>query len=201
MQFPPYQFALDHGKELFAAAVPERAPLRRLLRRTRAIGIAQNYPRFDPKTGRVVTLEIALNRCRVANGRKKLKLTTGDMADLMAYLTDTSHGRPIAVVVPDDPRALAAYETGQGIFLCAARPAQFLLRQLPRAGCRQRHLRGDVLAPALGLIAAFPIYRSAWGSMGTVVRRFIGCNKQVRGGAANGPTARTIATSNISLRT
>ncbi|HVC58877.1 MAG TPA: sulfur oxidation c-type cytochrome SoxA [Acetobacteraceae bacterium] len=178
MQFPPYQFALDHGKELFAAAFPNGHHYADCLPHG-GIGIAQNYPRFDPKTGRVVTLEIALNRCRVVNGLKKLKLTTGDMDDLMAYLTDRSHGRPVAVVVPDDPRARAAYERGKEYFYARRGQLNFSCASCHMQGAG-RHLRGDVLAPALGLIASFPIYRSAWGSMGTVVRRFIGCNKQVR---------------------
>jgi L-cysteine S-thiosulfotransferase len=178
MQFPPYQFALDHGKELFAAPFPNGHHYADCLPH-QGIGIAQDYPRFDKQTGRVVTLEIALNRCRVINGLAKLKLTTGDMSDLMAYLTDNSRGRPIAVVVPDDPRARAAYEQGKAYFYTRRGQLNFSCASCHMQGAG-RHLRGDVLAPALGLIAAFPIYRSAWGSMGTVVRRFIGCNKQVR---------------------
>ncbi|MBW4091513.1 MAG: sulfur oxidation c-type cytochrome SoxA [Proteobacteria bacterium] len=178
MQFPPYQFALDHGKDLFATAFPNGRHYADCLPRG-GIGIAAAYPRFDAKTGRVVTLEIAVNRCRVANGLAKLKLTTGDMADLMAYLTDRSRGQPIAVVVPDDPRALAAYQRGKAYFYSRRGQLNFSCASCHVQGAGQ-HLRGDVLAPARGLIAAFPIYRSDWGSMGTVVRRFIGCNEQVR---------------------
>ncbi len=43
------------------------------------------------------------------------------------------------------------------------------------------HIRTEVLAPALGILAAMPIYRSEWGSMGTISRRFVTCNSQVRG--------------------
>ena len=38
-----------------------------------------------------------------------------------------------------------------------------------------------MLAPALGIVAALPIYRSEWGGMGTTSRRFTSCNSQVRG--------------------
>jgi sulfur-oxidizing protein SoxA len=38
-----------------------------------------------------------------------------------------------------------------------------------------------VLAPALGIVNALPIYRSAWSSMGTTTRRLRTCNVQVRG--------------------
>jgi sulfur-oxidizing protein SoxA len=43
-----------------------------------------------------------------------------------------------------------------------------------------KRLRGDVLAPAVGILAAFPIYRSDWGSMGTIERRFTSCDAQTR---------------------
>ncbi|MGB6732683.1 MAG: sulfur oxidation c-type cytochrome SoxA, partial [Xanthobacteraceae bacterium] len=43
------------------------------------------------------------------------------------------------------------------------------------------HIRTEVLAPALGIVAALPIYRSEWGGMGTTSRRLITCNIQVRG--------------------
>jgi sulfur-oxidizing protein SoxA len=42
-------------------------------------------------------------------------------------------------------------------------------------------IRAEVLAPALGILNAMPIYRSAWGGMGTTSRRFTTCNSQVRG--------------------
>ena len=176
MQFPPYQFALDHGKALFAAAFPNGHHYADCLP-DKGIGIAQDYPRFDAKTGRVVTIEIAVNRCRVTNDLPKLKLTTGDMADLVAYLTDLSRGKPIAIVVPADPRALAAYTTGKEYFYSRRGQLNFSCASCHVQGAG-KHLRGDVLAPALGLTASFPIYRSAWGNMGTVVRRFIGCNKK-----------------------
>ena len=41
-------------------------------------------------------------------------------------------------------------------------------------------MRGDILAPALGILASMPIYRSDWGSMGTIDRRFVSCLAQVR---------------------
>jgi sulfur-oxidizing protein SoxA len=44
-----------------------------------------------------------------------------------------------------------------------------------------QQIRTEVLAPALGLVAALPIYRSEWGGMGTTSRRFTTCNSQVRG--------------------
>ena len=42
-------------------------------------------------------------------------------------------------------------------------------------------IRAEILAPALGILNAMPIYRSEWGGMGTISRRFTTCNSQIRG--------------------
>jgi len=42
-------------------------------------------------------------------------------------------------------------------------------------------IRAEVLAPALGILNAMPIYRSEWSGMGTTSRRFTTCNSQIRG--------------------
>ena len=175
--FPPYQFALDTGKTLFNTKFPNGHDYAACFA-NRGIGIAQNYPMFDPKSGRVVTLGIALNRCRVANGLKKLKLTSGPLADILAYMTSTSDGKPINVIIPNNPKALAAYQAGKEYFYSRRGQLNFSCASchVQEAG---QHLRGNVLAPALGITASFPIYRSKWGNTGTLVRRFIGCNKKV----------------------
>jgi sulfur-oxidizing protein SoxA len=41
-------------------------------------------------------------------------------------------------------------------------------------------LRTEVLGPAFGQTTHWPVYRSKWGEMGSLHRRFTGCNKQVR---------------------
>jgi len=41
-------------------------------------------------------------------------------------------------------------------------------------------IRADLLSPALGHLTHFPVYRSKWGGLGTLHRRYGGCNKQVR---------------------
>jgi len=37
----------------------------------KGIGIRQNYPYFDEKEGKVITLELALNRCREAMASRR----------------------------------------------------------------------------------------------------------------------------------
>lgn len=178
MQFPPYEFALQEGKQLFETKFPDGKSYADCFP-DGGIGIAQDYPKFDPKSGRVVTLGILVNQCRVENGLKPLSLTKGDMAAIESYMADTSRGKPIDIQIPNDPRALAAYEAGKEYFYSRRGQLNFSC-----ASCHvqsaSKQLRGDTLAPALGIAAIFPIYRSKWGDMGTLVRRFIGCNEKVR---------------------
>lgn len=178
LEFPPYEFAVSAGKKLFATKFANGKSYDSCFP-NQGIGIAQDYPKFDPETGRVVTLGIAINRCRVANGEKKLSLTKGDLADIVAYMTSTSDGKPIDVVVPNDKRALAAYQRGKEYFYSRRGQLNFSCASchVQEAGMK---LRGQYLAPALGMTASFPLYRSKWGDMGTLVRRFIGCNGKVR---------------------
>ena len=74
--------------------------------RTRGIGIRQNYPYFDEKEGKVVTLELALNRCREANGEAPFSYVKDDMAALTAYMAFTSRGKRVRYQDPGrSPRA------------------------------------------------------------------------------------------------
>lgn len=177
-EFPPYDFAVDKGKEMFATPFANGKTYGDCFP-DKGIGIRQNYPYFDAKSGQVITLELALNQCREANGEKPLDYMKDDMAALTAYMAFTSRGKPFDIKIPDDPRALAAYEKGEEYFYTRRGQLNFSC-----ASCHVQaagnHIRTEVLAPALGIVAAMPIYRSEWGSMGTTSRRFVTCNTQVR---------------------
>ena len=146
----------------------------------KGIGIRQDYPYFDLKTGEVITLELALNRCRETNGEAPYSYVKDEMASLTAYMAFTSRGKPFDIKIPNDPRARAAYENGAKYFYSRRGQLNFSC-----ASCHVQsageHIRTEVLAPALGILAAMPIYRSEWGGMGTISRRFVTCNSQVRG--------------------
>jgi sulfur-oxidizing protein SoxA len=143
------------------------------------IGIRQNYPYFDTDRGEVITLELAINECREANGEKKLKWKKGPIANISAYMAYTSRGNVFDIKIPDDPRAVAAYERGKKHF--------YQKRGQLNMACADCHkfyagmkVRADLLSPALGQLTHFPVYRSKWGGIGTTHRRYGGCNKQVR---------------------
>ncbi len=177
MEFPPYEMVLDEGKSILETPFANGKNYADCLDKG-GIGIAHTYPRFDKKAGKVVTLIDAVNQCRTANGEKALKHNDSGMLALLSYLADTSRGKKIDVDVPNDPKALAAYEDGKRIY--------FTRRGTRDFGCYHCHweasgmrIRGNELSPAIGQATHFPTYRSKWGSMGTIQRRYKGCMNNI----------------------
>ncbi|WP_377828522.1 sulfur oxidation c-type cytochrome SoxA [Bradyrhizobium lupini] len=178
-EFPPYEFALDAGKEMFATPFKNGKTYADCFPNG-GIGIRQNYPYFDEKEGKVVTLELALNRCREANGEAPYSYVKDEMASLTAYMAFTSRGKPMDIKIPDDPRALAAFENGKRYFYTRRGQLNFSCASCHVQSPGER-IRAEILAPALGILNAMPIYRSEWSGMGTTSRRFVTCNSQTRG--------------------
>src|SRR5258708_26723149 len=123
-QFPPYEFALEAGKEMFSTPFKNGKTYADCFP-NKGIGIRQNYPTFDEKEGKAVTLELALNRCREANGEAPFSYVKDEMAALTDYMPCTSSVNPIDIKIPNDPHALEAnhndnshYDTRCGLRYC-----------------------------------------------------------------------------------
>ncbi len=177
-EFPPYEINIDNGEKLFNTPFKNGKTYADCFKNG-GKAIKQNYPYFDTKAGKVKTLEQEINECRVANGEEPLPYKKGKIADISAYMAYTSRGNKINVQIPDDPKALAAYERGKKHFY--AKRGQL---NMACADCHVYYsgnrIRADILSPALGQVTHFPVYRSKWGGLGTIHRRYGGCNKQVR---------------------
>ena len=177
-EFPPYELNIEKGETLFNTPFKNGKTYASCFKNG-GKGIKQNYPYFDTASGQVKTLEQEINECREKNGEKPLKWKKGAIADISAYIAYTSRGNKTHVDIPNDPRALAAYEKGKMGFY--AKRGQL---NMACADCHQWHagnrIRADILSPALGHTTHFPVYRSKWGGLGTLHRRYGGCNKQVR---------------------
>ena len=177
-EFPPYEDALEKGEELFNTPFANGKTYSSCFKKG-GKGIRQNYPYFDTNSGKVKTLEGEINECRKKNGEKPLKWKKGAIASISAYMGSTANGKKISISVPNDPRAQAAYQQGKNHFY--AKRGQL---NLSCANCHKdsagSRIRGDILSPALGHPSHFPVHRLKWGGLGTMHRRFGGCNKQVR---------------------
>ncbi len=176
--FPPYEIAVDEGQELFdtpfangksyADCFPDGG-----------IAVKQNYPYFDTERGSVVTLEMAVNQCREDNGEDALDYSNAEFNSVIAYMAFTSRGKVFDIKIPDDPRALAAYEDGKRFFSSRRGQLNFACSSC-HAQIVGNLLRAETLSAALGHPTHFPAYRFKWQEVGGMHRRFQECNTQVR---------------------
>ena len=177
MEFPPYETIVEQGEELFNTPFKNGKTYAECMENG-GVGIAHTYPRFDATTGKVETLSMEINDCRVKNGEKPLKLLKGELPTILAYLAETSRDKPVEITVPDDPRALAVYEDGKRSYFTRRGPRGFACYHChwDAAGSR---IRGNELSPAIGQAANFPAYRSKWGALGPIQRRYKGCMRNI----------------------
>jgi len=176
-EFPPYEIDLDKGAEIWAKKFKNGKSFASCfgedLSKTRA-----KYPYHDEAKDTIVTLEGDINKCLTDNGEKPFKWKKGKIAQVSAYIAYQGRGEKINVEVKTD-KAKAWYEKGKNFFY--AKRGQL---NLACADCHvynfNRKIRGDLLSPALGHPSHFPVFRSKWGNLGTLHRRYGGCNKQVR---------------------
>ncbi|MBN1929655.1 MAG: sulfur oxidation c-type cytochrome SoxA [Chlorobiaceae bacterium] len=174
-EFPPYELDIEAGKALFnkpfangkslASCFPDGGAVR------------GKYPYFDEKRKEVVTLEMAINECRVANGEQPWPGNKGDLAKVSAYMAYISRGQKVDVKV-GSKAAYDAYLKGKAFFY--GKRGQL---NMSCSGCHMeyvgRNLRAEVVSPALGHTTHFPVFRSKWGEIGTLHRRYAGCNENI----------------------
>ena len=175
--FPPYEFALDKGKVLFETRFANGSSYAECFENS-GLGIRQNFPFFDESLGEVVTLELSINRCREANNEKPFPYKSGDIAAISAYMASTSGNREFRSEVASEA-AYQAYLEGKKFFYSKRGQLNFSC-----ADCHMQatglKLRADIPGPALGQVTGFPVYRSKWSELGTLHRRYAGCNKNIR---------------------
>lgn len=179
MEFPPYELDLDEGKRLFNTEFTNGTTYANCFKNG-GKKIAQNYPRWDRKAGKVKTIEAEINECRVRNGEKPFKYKKGKIVSISAYIHYLARGEVTNVVIPrDDPRALEAYNDGKFSYFARRGQLNFSCAHCHFEGSG-KYIRANLLSMAVGQTTHFPTYRSKWGMVGTIHRRYTGCNKQVR---------------------
>lgn len=177
MEFPPFQGDIDRGRTLWEApfrngkSFPDCFP-------NQGRNVAGNYPYFDERLGRVVTFEMAINDCLRSNGEAQLDYGERDtMGVLTAYARTLSDGMRISVRV-DSPAARKRYEHGKAFFY--RRIGQL---NLACASCHVAHagryFRDELLSPAIGQPAHFPVFR-AGENLHTLHMRYQRCMEAMR---------------------
>ncbi len=184
-EFPSYEPYIDKGKVLFDKKFANGKGFADCFPNYKK-GIRQNYPYFDTAKDEIVTLEGSINKCLTDNGEEPYKLKKGKITYVGAYIAYLSRGKKFDIKVPNDLGAIKAYNRGKEHFY--AKRGQL---NMSCADCHYHyagnHIRADVLSPALGHPTGFPVFRNKWSAksasgdgMGTLHRRYGGCNKQVR---------------------
>jgi sulfur-oxidizing protein SoxA len=177
-EFPPYEPFVDEGQAMWETPFANGKTYQDCFPEGPAM--ESQFPYWDKQQQMVITLPLAINQCREANGEKPLKYKKGPINNILSYVAYQSRGQTTNVEIPaDDPKALAAYEDGKKFYYTRRGQLNFSCAtcHLQNAGMR---IRADILSPALGHTTHWPVYRSKWGTVGTLHRRFSGCNKQVR---------------------
>lgn len=183
-EFPPYEFAIDEGRELFAQALPDGTELRDCLPEG-GVGTAHTYPRIDAARGEAVTLPLLINECRLAHGAPEWDPDRGPMMSIMSFLAYSSREKRLSVPLPATMAARNVYARGRQLFHRKRGQRNFACYDC-HVTAVGRHLREQPLMPVLGALTHYPVYGLRWGAMGSVQARFGGCYEQV-GAAALTP--------------
>jgi len=178
-EFPPYEFAIDQGASLWQETFADGKGYADCFENS-SKGVRQNYPKYDRQAGEVITLELAINRCRQNHGEKTFEYGGEKMVALSAFMAFESRGNPFNISVPaDDPGALAAYEQGKQFYYSKRGQLNFSCADCHVVSAGQ-YVRADRLSASLGHPTHFPVYRSKLGALISLQQRFAGCVRDVR---------------------
>ncbi|MGB0713164.1 MAG: sulfur oxidation c-type cytochrome SoxA, partial [Gammaproteobacteria bacterium] len=142
-EFPPYEPMIEEGETMWNTPFANGKGYADCF----ADGPAQrkNFPHWDKDRKMVVTLPLALNECREANGEKALKYSKGAIASLLAYMAYESRDQVTEVSIPDAD-AEAAYAAGKQFYYAKRGQLNFSC-----ANCHVQNagmaLRTDILSP------------------------------------------------------
>jgi sulfur-oxidizing protein SoxA len=139
-------------------------------------GAGARYPVYSAELGKPINLEQRINKCRVDNMQAKAwKYESRELLGMTAYVKNQSRGMPVEVDV-SGPMA-PFYDKGKAFYF--ERRGQL---DMSCANCHEDNAGNMIRANLLsqGQSNAFPLYRLKWQKVGSLHRRFRGCNKQVR---------------------
>lgn len=174
-EFPPYEFEIEEGQVLYETPFANGNSF------ADCFGdgaVRDQFPHYDEDRAMVVTLELAINECLVANGEKPYGYKKGNIANVSAYIASESRGQMVNVEVASEG-AYEAYMDGKEFFY--TKRGQF---NISCADCHVRatgfFLRAEIPSPAVGHVTHFPVHRTKWSQLGTLHRRYGGCNENIR---------------------
>lgn len=172
--FPPYLDAIDIGEELYYKDQD-------IYEKCFGNDIEQvrvKYPLFNNTTNQVETLENEINKCRTKAGLQPFGWEKGKLAQLSAFYAYNSRDKKINVQIISEG-AKKAFLDGQQFYTQPR--GQF---NLSCAKCHTynsgKKARANLLSPNIGHTSHFPVFRGKWQNLGTLHRRYRGCQKNMR---------------------
>ncbi|MDP6691922.1 MAG: sulfur oxidation c-type cytochrome SoxA [Alphaproteobacteria bacterium] len=139
-------------------------------------GVAARYPVYDKTLGKLKAVQQQINICREERMQAKpLKWESNKMLAMTVYVKSQSRDMPVNVKI--DGPAAPFFEKGKAHY--------FQRRGQLNLACKHCHednagnlARANLLSQ--GHSNGFPLYRLAWQRLGSLHRRFRGCDKNVR---------------------
>jgi len=138
--------------------------------------VGVSYPVFAKELGKPINVEQRINQCRTERmGAEVWKWESGELLAMTVYVKNQSQGAPVSVAVTDE--LMPFYEAGEQFY--NQRRGQL---DMACSTCHVDNAGGQLRANVLsqGQANGFPTYRLKWQKVGSLHRRFRGCNKQVR---------------------
>lgn len=169
-EFPPYEIQVDEGAELWKKPFANGKTYEDCFGTP---GVLNKYPYFDVKRNEVITIDQAVNDCRVNNGEKPLGYKNKGLESIVGYMAYESRGKKINVVLPNQAAA-DAYERGKKDYYKQRGYFMMSCAECHVAGSGQR-VRAEKLSPGLGQATHFPVYRVKQSRILTMQERLSGC--------------------------
>ena len=171
-EMPPYDSGIEAGEALYKKPFANGKSFANCFPDTTAMNL---FPYFDEKKKDVVTLTSAVNDCLRSNGEKEWNTQKGDMANLQAYLVNSTKeaGKKFDIKIQSEA-AKKAYEAGKEFYYTQRGYLKMSCATCHIQGAGQR-VRNEKLSPLTGQITQFPVFRLKWDSLGTLERRLSGC--------------------------
>ena len=138
-------------------------------------GVGTRYPMYDKKLGKLINLEQRINSHRAeVMGAEPWAWESDPFLAMTVYVRHQSRGMPVNVSI--DGPAAPFFQKGKEFF--HEPRGQLDLSCEDCHGKYGMHIRSDYLSQAQ--TNGFPTYRLKWEGMGSLHRRFRGCNKNIR---------------------
>jgi len=139
------------------------------------------FPRYIKKFDMVVGLDQVVQAMMADNGHKPLKLKSGNMFSILAYIKSIANGEKINIDVTANPQMKEAYALGLKTFMTKRGGRGLSCNSCHSADVVGRVLRTqplpDLSKNGVKAAATWPAYRMTKSSLRTLQRRFQGCMK------------------------